>query len=69
MNARVKDILSRPTCSVDEYREIVPGSRNSTYEAIKRGDIPSLRVGRRIHVLTVPLSARLGLHRMSDEAS
>ncbi len=61
MNDRVKEILGRPTCSVEECREIVPGSRNSTYEAIKRGDIPSIRVGRRIHVLTAPLKAKLGL--------
>jgi hypothetical protein len=61
MNNRVGEILDRPTCNVEEYRQIVPGSRNATYDAIKRGEIPSIRVGRRIHVLTAPLKAKLGL--------
>jgi hypothetical protein len=61
VNDRIKEILSNPTCSVEECREIVPGSRNGTYDAIKRGEIPSIRIGRKIHVLTAPLKARLGL--------
>lgn len=69
MNNRVKQILEHPTCSVEEYREIVPGSKNSAYEAIKRGEIEAIRVGKRIHVLTAPLRAKLGLERASGEAA
>jgi hypothetical protein len=69
MNARVKEILSHPTCSVEECREIVPGSRNSTYDAIRRGDIPSIRVGRRIHVLTAPLRIKLAIDPAPDRLS
>jgi hypothetical protein len=61
MRDDIKAILDKPTCTVEQVRKIVPGSKNATYEAIKRGDIPSIRVGNRIHVLTTPLKAKLGL--------
>jgi len=43
----VKTILERPTCSVDEFAEIMGISRNPAYEAVKRGDVPSIRIGNR----------------------
>jgi hypothetical protein len=61
MNPEIAAILSQPTCSVEECRKVVPGSKNSTYDAIRRGEIPSVRFGKRIRVLTAPLKAKLGL--------
>jgi hypothetical protein len=43
---------------VDEH--ILPVSRNSAYEAVRRGEIPSLRLGGRILVPTIPLRRLLG---------
>lgn len=36
------------TFTVDEVSKLLKLSRTSCYEAIKRGDIPSLRIGKRI---------------------
>lgn len=36
-------------------------SRNSAYEGCRTGDIPSIRVGKRIVVPTAPLRKMLGL--------
>ena len=40
--------------SVDEAAEILGVSRNCAYEAVKRGEIPTLRIGRLIKVLRRP---------------
>jgi excisionase family DNA binding protein len=34
--------------SVDEVSKLLKLSRTSCYEAVRRGDIPSIRIGRRI---------------------
>ena len=44
----------RQTLTVEEAAEILGIGRNSAYEAIRRGEIPALRLGRR---LVVPASA------------
>jgi len=61
MRDDIKAIFEKPTCTVKQVRIIVPGSKNAIYGAINRGDIPSIRVGNRIHVLTAPLRAKLGI--------
>ena len=61
MRDDIKAMFEKPTCSVEQLRKIVPGSKNSIYEAIARGEIPAIRVGNRIHVLTTPLKAKLGI--------
>jgi hypothetical protein len=58
---RFWQILNQPTCSVDEFGELFGISRNPAYEAVKRGDVPSIRLGGRIRVPTAPLKAKLGL--------
>ncbi|GAC1402054.1 MAG: hypothetical protein NVSMB64_01180 [Candidatus Velthaea sp.] len=40
----------RATISVNETARILGLGRNGTYEAIKRGEIPSIRIGKRILV-------------------
>jgi hypothetical protein len=56
------DALNRPTLSVPNAGAVFYGlSRNSSYEAAKRGDIPTIRIGRKILVPVAPLAAKLGL--------
>lgn len=45
--------------SVNEVAIILGLSRNATYQAIRRGQIPSIRVGKRILVPRVALQAML----------
>jgi hypothetical protein len=54
-------ILERPTCSVAELGRILAISKNPAYDAVNRGDFPSIRVRKRIRVLTAPLRRTLGM--------
>ena len=51
---------ARATLTVEQAANVLGISRGSAYEAIRRGEIPSIRLGRRI---LVPLPA---LERMLD---
>lgn len=44
--------LERPTLSVEEAGEILGLSKDSAYKAVARGEIPALRIGRRLRVPT-----------------
>jgi hypothetical protein len=61
MREDIKEILARPTCTVEEFGRIFGLSKNPAYEAVKRGDVLSIRMGRLIRVPTAPLRAKLGL--------
>jgi excisionase family DNA binding protein len=50
--------IDRLTLTVEEVAQVLGLSRSATYEAIARGEIPSLRFGRRIVV------TRRALHRL-----
>ena len=50
------------TFSVDQTAKLLGLSRNGAYEAIARGEVPSIRIGRR---LLVP---RIALARMLSDA-
>ena len=52
--------LERSVYKVDEAARLLGLSRNSAYEAIKRGEIPIIRFGRR---LVVPIA---GLNRLLE---
>jgi excisionase family DNA binding protein len=45
--------------TVDEAAEILGISRPTAYQAVERGDIPSLRIGRRILIPVSALKKRL----------
>ena len=47
--------------TVDEVMELLRTGRTATYEAIRRGEIPSIRVGRRIRVPRDPLLQMLAV--------
>ncbi len=46
--------------SVDEAAKFLGVSRNTAYEAVKRGEIPTMRIGRLIKVLRRPLMKMAG---------
>ena len=49
------------TGTVDEAAEVAGVSRNTAYEGVKKGDIPSIRIGKRILVLWGPFMRKLGV--------
>ena len=48
------------TLTVEETAEILGVSRTFAYEAVRRGEIPSVRIGRRILIPKVALERLLG---------
>ena len=58
----LEDALTRPTVSVPQAGSVFYGlSRNGSYDAAKRGDIPTIKIGRKIVVPVAPIAERLGL--------
>ena len=55
----LEDIRNRPTIRVEECAAIMGISRTSAYEAIRQGELPALRLGRRLLVPTARLLAML----------
>jgi excisionase family DNA binding protein len=54
---------SRRTATIMEAAEVLGIGRNQAYEAARRGEIPTIRIGKR---LLVPLAA---LERLLQEAA
>ena len=59
--ALLPDPAQRPTVTVDEAARILGISRWAAYNAAKRGDLPTLRIGGRVLVPTARLLALLGV--------
>lgn len=57
----VPEPTERPTVTVDEAAQILGISRSSAFSAVRRGDIPSLQIGRRLVVPTAALRRMLQL--------
>lgn len=58
----IEEALSRPTISVPDAGEVFYGlAKNASYEAAKRGDIPTIRIGGKIVVPVVKVADQLGL--------
>lgn len=57
-----------PTMSVEDAAEMLGLSRSSGYRAAGRGEIPTLRFGRRLVVPTHLLLAMLGMEPRPDSA-
>jgi excisionase family DNA binding protein len=51
-----------PTITIDQAAELVGISRGAAYRAVHTGEIPSLRIGRRLVVPSAKLLDMLGLH-------
>lgn len=54
-------ILARATATPAETASFLGLGKNATYEAIKRGEIPSIRIGKSIRVPTASLKAMVGI--------
>jgi hypothetical protein len=57
----VPDPASEPTITVDKASAVVGVSRRAGYDAVLRGDWPSIRVGRRLVIPTARFLATVGL--------
>ncbi len=55
-----------PTITVEEAGEILGISRRSAYRAASRGELPTVRLGRRLLVPTPKLLALLGSHVVTE---
>ena len=51
----------QPTVSVEEAGALLGISRKTAYRAVERGEIPSLRYGKRLRVPTASLRSLVGL--------
>ena len=56
----MRDSVTRLTTTIPEAAELLGIGRNTAYEAVRRGEIPTIRIGKRI---LVPVSA---LDRLLD---
>jgi excisionase family DNA binding protein len=61
MDEEIDALLRRPTISVDDTAKVLGTGRNSTYAAVRSGEIESMAVGKRRLVLTAPLRRKLGI--------
>lgn len=62
MNDELEKLLSKPTTSVPDAGRVCYGlSRNASYAAAGRGEIPTIKVGRLLKVPTSALRRQLGL--------
>ena len=48
----IEAIMNKPTMNVDELGIVLSVGRRQAYEAVKRGEIPSIRIGKRILIST-----------------
>lgn len=50
-----------PTMSVAEVARVLGVSRDAAYDAVKRGEIPALHIGRAIRIPTAKVAEMLGV--------
>lgn len=62
------ELRGRATITVPQAAEILSIGRDAAYAAVKRGEIPHLRLGRRVVVPTARLADLLGLAPETREA-
>jgi hypothetical protein len=65
MPASTMHKLEGPTTTVPVAGQLLGLSRNKAYEAAARGEIPTLKFGKRMVVPTMPLRRMLGLDLVS----
>ena len=56
----IDEVRSRPTITAPEVGKLFGLGRDAVYDAIRRGQIPSIRVGRRVLVPVPALLRMLG---------
>jgi hypothetical protein len=66
MNKELMELLSQPTASIPDVGRICFGlSRNGSYDAAKRGEIPTIDIGRLKKVPTALLRRKLGMEAVA----
>lgn len=60
MNPNINDLRERLTITVPEAGRLLGLGRDASYSAAERGDLPVLRIGRRLVVPVPKLLALLG---------
>lgn len=61
LSERDLETLSAPTISVDDFGRVFGIGRSSAYAAVRSGEVPSIRVGRRVRVPSAWVRAQLRL--------
>lgn len=67
----IPDAQERPLLTVEEFLEAVPGwprGRSATHDAIRRGELPSIRISGRVFLVTAQLRQMLGLNDESPSS-
>jgi excisionase family DNA binding protein len=54
-------LLSAPTISVEEAARVLGIGRNSAYVAVREGNLPAIKIGRRVRISTAVLRRMLSL--------
>ncbi|WP_228010474.1 helix-turn-helix domain-containing protein [Nonomuraea phyllanthi] len=62
-------LFQRPTMTVAEAAALLGLHRDAAYDAVRRGDLPSLRIGRKILIPTAKLAGMLGLSYVPEEVA
>jgi hypothetical protein len=59
----ITDLLRRLTITPDELHRsgILPLGRNGIYDAIRRGDLDVIEIGKKKAIITAPLRKKLGI--------
>lgn len=65
----VPDPRKRPTITVKEAAALLGISERSAYDSVHRGEIPVIRLGRRMTVPTVLIVRMLGFDEVSDSVT
>jgi len=68
-NVKANDQADRLVYSVPEAGRLLGLSRNAAYEAAKRGEIPTLRIGRLLLVPKIPFHRMVGVSPVSDHGA
>lgn len=61
-------VTESPVLTVEEAGKLLRLSRGTAYEAVRRGDIPTLKIGRRLLVPRVALERMLAAAGAKTEA-
>lgn len=65
----IPDPRTKPTITVREAAALLGISERSAYDAAHRGELPVIRLGRRMTVPTVLVLRMLGLDEVNDSVS
>lgn len=61
MGLTPKELRERTTLSVEEMAEALGGGRTAAYQAVRAGDIPAIRHGRKVRIPASYVLRTLGL--------